>query len=278
MRLVSDNRASRILFNFLSSNRFEKPFVVPLNVCEVIPLVFQESGTRVVFADVNEESLCLDFKQLFSNLDMFSGMLFVHTYGTERSFESLFLEIKRSASDFIIIDDRCLCMPSLSTPDTVADICLYSVGEKKQVDLGCGGYAFMQDYLKYSYSPLKTGSFLYDNPWVLNQELLVQKTVESVSQRECLNDIYRELLPYQIQFKEEFQNWRFNIRVSNKDRVLDALFSDGLFASSHYRPISPLGGPSNSAWLFDHVINLFNDSHFTVEMAERTCKIINRLL
>lgn len=278
MRFVTDNRASRILYNFLSTKKFEKPIVVPLNVCEVVPSVFSEAEVEFVFADIDPGTLCLDLDWVFSNINHFSGIFFVHTYGTEYSYEDSFREIKKHDPGFVIVDDRCLCMPSLLTPETIADVCLLSVGGKKQVDLGIGGFAFLQEDLEYKFSPLKPGSFLNDMFWELNRDVFEERAYSSISHRNRINEVYRSLLPYEIQFEDRFQNWRFNIWVDNKEEVLRAIFADGLFASSHYRPLGRTEGSTNAVRLHNHVINLFNDYHFSIEMAERTCSIINRMI
>ena len=149
MRLLSDNRASRILYNFLSSNEFEKPFLLPCNVCEVIPSVFLESGARFSYLDIDSTSLCVNLDWVLNHVHEFSGLLFVHTYGIEDDFKPLFQLIKERNPKFTIIDDRCLCLPSFMQVGPEVDLCLYSVGERKQVDLGMGGYAFIQDNLNY---------------------------------------------------------------------------------------------------------------------------------
>lgn len=276
MRLVSDNRACRILYNFLSSNVFERPVVVPSNVCEVVPAVFKEAGVDFTYSDIDPNSLCLDLNQVLNHLDGYSGILFVHTYGIEKSFECFFKEIKKSNPDFFIIDDRCLCIPSTSAPNTSADLCLFSVGEKKQVDLGMGGFAYIQDNLSYRICNLKPSSFLNDSFWHFDTSLVEDKTRGAITHRDRLNAIYHSSLPEDIQLQDVFQNWRFNILVDNKQSILEALFANGLFASSHYRPLTDTS--HNAAWLHSHVINLFNDFHYSEEMAANTCSIINSLI
>lgn len=278
MRFVSDNRASRILYNYLSSNIFKKPFIVPVNVCDVIPKVFDEADVELSFVDLDSESLCADLNTVKSCSPDYSGLIFVHTYGTERSFESDFKDIKAINPDFVIIDDRCLCMPSTIPFDTYADLCLFSVGEKKQVDLGCGGFAFLQEHSSYFTCPLKSKSFLCDDVWDLDKDIFLESRANAIAHRELINDIYRKNLPKKIQFNEEFQNWRFNIHVDNKEVIIKTLFSNGLFASSHYKSLVDLGEGSIASRLSDEVINLFNDYHYSIEMAKRTCETINRFL
>lgn len=276
MKLVTDNRASRILYNFLSSNVFERPVIVPSNVCEVVPAVFKEAGVEFIYSDIDPNSLCLDLSWVMNHLDEYSGILFVHTYGIEKSFECFFKDIKKSNTDFFIIDDRCLCTPSTSAPMTSADLCLFSVGEKKQVDLGMGGFAYLQDKLSYRVSSLNSVSFLNDSYWCFDAALIDDKASVATMHRDKLNAIYHSSLPKSIQLQDEFQKWRFNILVDNKQSILEALFANGLFASSHYRPL--MDTSHNAVWLHRHIINLFNDFHYSDEMAVKTCSIINSLI
>ena len=276
MKFISDNRASRILYNFLASNYIARPFIVPSNVCEVIPEVFKEAGISVVFSDIDSKTLCLDFNWILDHISEYSGALFVHTYGIEGDFEHFFKIIKNSNPHFLIIDDRCLCTPVITAPNTFADLCVYSVGERKQVDLGIGGFAFIQDNVRYLFCKLKADSFLYDSIWSFDGNLVLNKTKEASFHRNTINTIYSNSLPKNIQFNEAYQNWRFNIYVNNKQRILDALFAKGLFASSHYKPLSATS--NNAFWLHEHVINLFNDYHYSEEMARETCYIINTLI
>lgn len=276
MRFVSDNRASRILYNLLSSNTYERPFLIPANVCEVIPQVFSEAQVKIEYADIDSNHYCLDFNHLLYRLREYSGALFVHTYGIEYCDEVLFSRIKNSNPHFIIIDDRCLCTPNLEYPQTNADICLYSVGEKKQVDMGRGGFAYLQESLNYERCGLKSESFMDDSFWAFEYDTIQKKTYESLQQRILINSIYETYLPKDIQFSGDFQNWRFNIFVKDKQRVLNALFNKGLFASSHYRPL--VDNCPNANTLHNHVINLFNDFHYSEEMALETCRIINDII
>ena len=67
------------------------------------------------------------------------------------------------------------------------------------------------------------------------------------------------------------------ILVENKYEILNALFAEGLFASSHYKALGNEPTPIASN-LANHVINLFNDEYFTEEQTIKTCEIINELL
>jgi hypothetical protein len=99
----------------------------------------------------------------------------------------------------------------------------------------------------------------------------------SLSHRAELNEVYRKLLPPEIQLPEAYQTWRFNIRIKNKAHVLNAIFNAGLFASSHYASLAGImaeGQAPTAEALADQVINLFNDNHFDIQKSEKICKVI----
>ena len=51
---VTSQRASAILYNYLSGNHFDKPFLLPANVCPVVPLSFMKAGVGFEFIDIDE--------------------------------------------------------------------------------------------------------------------------------------------------------------------------------------------------------------------------------
>jgi hypothetical protein len=56
-----------------------------------------------------------------------------------------------------------------------------------------------------------------------------------------------------------------------------SISSAGLFASRHYASLVGIFGSGigvNSAALAGSILNLFNDFHYTVDMAERTARIV----
>ena len=71
-----------------------------------------------------------------------TAVLAVHTYGIEDDFNEQFAALRAINPTIAIIDDRCLCMPELEEPNSIADLVLYSTGEKKQVELGAGGIGY----------------------------------------------------------------------------------------------------------------------------------------
>jgi hypothetical protein len=104
---------------------------------------------------------------------------------------------------------------------------------------------------------------------------------DSLEWRRRLNGIYAERLPAELQLAEPYQTWRFNIRPRHQARILQAIFSAGLFASAHYTSLAGImadGRAAAAETLASEIINLFNDQHFTLQMAERVCAVIRENL
>ena len=97
--------------------------------------------------------------------------------------------------------------------------------------------------------------------------------------RATVRSVYRSQLPDSIRLPTG--DWRFSIRVPDRDRLIAALFDAGLFASTHYAPLTGIftGGeaPVTEA-LHAEVVNLFDDRRFTVEQAGQACELILRHL
>lgn len=274
-RLVSAYRGCRILYNFLKSNKeiITKPFLAPVNVCESVIKTFDEVGIDYKYVDINLETMCMDKNIILELINDISGILFVHTYGIDTNFDDLYIQFKSLNPDLIIIDDKCLCEPSFNEPQ-IADLTLYSLGSKKQVKIGVGAYAYINN-LNYTDICINHPSFLTNEKWILDKNSVNQKLLETREIRESLNQIYKDLLPKEIQFREEYQNWRFNILVENRDEILKEIFNEGLFASAHYKSLSSM---PNADFISSRIINLFNDSFFTVQKAQECCKIIKSFL
>lgn len=265
-------RACKILQDFLVANRVTGRVLLPANVCTDVNDTIVAAGAIPVFADIDRITLCLDEQVMMDQAPKMDAIIFVHTYGVEIELTPVFQKLKALNSRVLIIDDKCLCWPSFSADCTTeADLVLYSTGAKKQLDLGGGGYGIVRSRLaKLMGHSEKTLS---------SPELLRLKTgdyQELIERRERVYRIYRDNLPYSIQLPKQFQQWRFNIWVDNKDEILNALFTEGLFASGHYKSLYP--DCYNAIQLHEHVINLFEDHFYTEEQARQTCEVINRYI
>jgi hypothetical protein len=240
------------------------------------------------------------------------GLLYAHTYGEPSTPGDFFQRIKSRHPDLLLVDDRCLCIPDLEpNPDMIADVALYSTGYAKVVELDFGGYAFLKEGTPYRpeqllFSPqaheeIESGykqairnrvPYVYrDSNWLQTDAELpawydYRQQIEDGSRkswqhREALNAIYTNHLPLEIQLPKEYQSWRFNLRLKNKNRVLKSIFSAGLFASSHYASLAGIMTPGQciqTEALADEIINLFNDHHFDVQKAEAVCALVTENL
>jgi hypothetical protein len=100
---------------------------------------------------------------------------------------------------------------------------------------------------------------------------------KSLAWRARLNELYASGLPSEIQLPQNYQMWRFNVRVKNKVKVMQVIFEAGLFASSHYASLAGImaaGSAPHANILAEEVINLFNDHHFDADRAAQVCELI----
>ncbi len=310
MQIVQAPRASAILYNLLKGRADTNPWLLPANICPIVPITFFKAGVPFEFVDISAETLHMDLEQAEGRLEreLYGGVLYAHTYGEPSTPNEFFQRVKSCYPDLMLVDDRCLCVPDLDLPDELfADVALYSTGYAKIVDFGFGGYAFLNDDLAYHPEHLPFNSraheemeceykravqdrspYVYtDSDWLQTDANLpawydyrqqIEDGVQtSLRHRAAVNEIYADRLPPEIQCPPEYQTWRFNLRLKNKERVLNAIFSAGLFASSHYASLAgimALGQCPQAETLADEIINLFNDYHFDLQKAERICAVI----
>ena len=308
MRLFQAPRASAILYHVLTGRERRDPWLLPANICPVVPLTFLKAGVPFEFVDISPETLHMDLDQAESRIRQrsFGGLLYAHTYGEASTPLDFFQGIKSLNPGLLVLDDRCLCIPEFESAPC-ADVILYSSGYAKVVDLGFGGYAFLRDGLAYrprqlpfnqddqaeierSYKQAieKRVRYVYrDRDWLETDASLPEwndyrRQIEnglklSLEQRAALNQVYASRLPPEIQLPQEYQSWRFNIRVRNRPEMVRAIFEAGLFASSHYASLAGVmadGASPHADALADEVINLFNDHHFDTHRAARICDLI----
>jgi hypothetical protein len=310
MRIVQAPRASAILYNLLKSQANTSPWLLPTNICPVVPLTFFKAGIPIEFVDISAKTLHMDLDQAEGHLkrSLYGGLLYAHTYGEPSTPKDFFQWFKSRYPDLLLVDDRCLCIPDLDPLRNMsADVAMYSTGYAKIVELNYGGYAFLKDNTPYQHHDSTFDPQAHENikmeykqaihnrtPYVYKDSDWLQTDADlpawydyrqqietdlesSLPQRVTLNEIYANRLPAEIQLQGEYQNWRFNLRSKNKDRVLKSIFSAGLFASSHYASLAGIMAPGKglqAEGLASEIINLFNDHHFNMQQAERVCTII----
>lgn len=276
MKLVTDNRANKILYNFIKSNNVKGKVLLPANICESVVCTLQCARIECQFVDIQANNLCVDQLSVLNLAPSASMLLFVHTYGVEDDFYEFFAKVKEVNPNIIIVDDKCLCIPDLYVDETPADLVLYSTGAKKMVNLGGGSIGYVADQWKYDEIEVEPNEYLTNEMWLLDTKQLYLKMDAMIPHKEKLNAVYRKMLPSAIQLPDAYQHWRFNILTDKKDEILKALFAEGLFASSHYKSLSNDCVVAEN--LHEHVLNLFNDQYYTEEQAIRTCEIINAIL
>ena len=316
MKLILSNRALSILYNFLSTYKNEGyTLLLPSNICHDVFFLILNLEFPFLIIDIENDNLCIDRKKVQDFIKSSDKviLLYNHTYGNLFIPYDFFKEIKNSSSSAIIIDDRCLCFPSMeiTSSDDYIDLIIYSTGHGKQIDLGIGGFGFIKttynllqhkvDFDEKKYSILKS-LFNSDINKLINAKSLLttclipkveiasdnnyQKEIEKEGEKWNkhkikLRTIYETLFSVTIQMPVAFNNWRFNILVKNKNQILEKIFENNLFASSHYPSIGTKINSTNckvANQLHCDVLNLFIDKYYTEEMALKTTKIVNQLL
>ena len=309
---VFENRASAVLYYFLTSNTVEYPFLLPANVCPIVPLTFLKAGVSFEFVDI-DETHAMDKKQCLAKLNKgnYSGVLFVHAYGNNFDNSEFYAQIKAVKSSIYIIDDRCLCIPRLTAnvcPNV--DLELYSTGYAKYVELSYGGWGIIDDKLNYNKREVKFDSaelkeqmdyirYCLNNRqiytkkidcWLdgspLNNPSLYLKEVEDSllliqKHKEKINRIYRYNLPQENQWGIRYNDWRFMLCVDKRDEILDAIFKAGLFAGTNFPSVAYLFHEENfliAEKESKSILNLFNDFRVDELFANRLCEIINSKL
>jgi hypothetical protein len=313
MKTLLAPRASTLLYELLQARQAWGRFLLPANICPIVPLTFLKAGAAFEFVDIAAGSLAMDLDQIWDKLRRedvtWGGLLYGHTYGDPDTPEDFFKAVKEAWPHLLLIDDRCLCVPDLlPRAQQSADVALYSTGYAKVVDLGFGGYAFARDEVRHRHSLLPfdradlvaleadykasiAGSrpFQYrDSNWLeTDAELptwddyarrLSAAIRDSLEHRQKINAVYNSAIPVDLRLPERFQLWRYNVRHDRAEGLFRAISSAGLFASRHYASLVGIFGSGigvNSAALAGGILNLFNDFHYTVDMAERTARIVS---
>jgi hypothetical protein len=310
MKTILAARASAILYNLLFNKNGGYPFLLPANICPIVPITFFKAGVPIEFIDISPRTMHMDLEQAEGRLKTrrYGGLLYAHTYGDPSTPQDFFSLIKKQYPDLMVIDDRCLCIPDLvPDPTNTADVILYSTGYAKIVDLEFAGFAYLSEDINYQphalpyqrsdleeleknyKSSVEAGElYIYkdcnwlqtdlDLPvWPRFAEQVRTAKESSISHRQSINAVYNSLIPPSLTLGEEYQLWRFNLRLPDKKKTLEAIFNAGLFASSHYASLGGIMSPGKfpaAEHLADEVVNLFNDLHYTLEMAEKTAKIV----
>ncbi|MFO7900329.1 MAG: hypothetical protein R6V58_14875 [Planctomycetota bacterium] len=309
--IVLANRASAILYNLLRSAGDPRPFLLPANICPIVPLTFLKAKAAFEFVDISPRDSLLDWDEALARLSRspgdYAGLLFAPTYGRETPVEHHFRAARSAAEHLTIIDDRCLMKPQFAEHDTIADAVLYSTGPTKYVGAEFGGFGFIKEHVPYEphelpYDPAAPARLRAaykqavrqrrrfhdgDGHWLDTaspdvsfdefRRTMTARMRAMARWKQKLNDIYASGIPRRVQLPRAYQHWRFNILVPNKQALLDRIFAEGLFASSHYPSLDGIfsdGRSPHAQALHDQVVNLFNDKHFTADQARAVTQIV----
>ena len=276
-----EDRAASVLYKVLQTLAKNQKFLLPLNVCPIVPDTFLKAGVDFCFIDINIDTLCMDESLILNAIQKdkeITGILFVKTFGIDIDIEPLFKKIKTKDTNIFIIDDMCPCIPKLNytIENSFADMALFSSGYSKYVDLGYGGYAYLKDLAFKDIFKDKT----HTKEFLDYKQTLSHKIPLVHAHKQKLNKIYEEHLPSDIFLGDDYKNWRFSILLDNKESILQKIFEvEGLFASSHYPQVdydyvSHPHKESKAKKVHEKIINLFNDFRFTEEKAHQVIAII----
>jgi hypothetical protein len=311
--IVFEVRACSVLYNLLVSLGDDRPFLLPANVCPVVPLTFRKAGRPFELVDVSGPDLAIDEARCLARIardpEGVAGLLFVRTYGALGDAAPFFRAVKELSPDLLVIDDRCLCRPDPEAASRTpgAGVTLWSTGYAKYVDVGFGGFAHLRKGVPYQRSEGAFSSLVleevergvkealargvpFEGPredwldlarpevsWPVYQKGVLAALPEIDEHKRRLNAIYAEALPAEVRLPDRFQGWRFNVLVPEPDRLVERLFAAGLFASRHYASLGGVLGkgrfPQAEA-LHRWVVNLFNDRSFDEERARHAVEVV----
>ncbi|MBE6085499.1 MAG: UDP-2,4-diacetamido-2,4,6-trideoxy-beta-L-altropyranose hydrolase [Selenomonas ruminantium] len=308
-RRIIGIRASAIIYNFILSNHVQGTVLMPANICECVPAIYKKAGMDFLFCDIEFGTWVPDEEEIISLLSTRADIKVLHynrTYGEMGDHSEFFQEVRRRFPSVIIVDDRCLALPDWQGSECQADLTIYSTGNTKPVCVGKGAFAFLGKSWRYEMYHLEGDTdaadaafdasikrchaehksaewdILLDNwtdpaqmPEADYEQVVLMELAHIITHKAAINGIYKNLpnaLP------DGMHDWRYNILVRNQDECMKKLFQAGLFASRHYLGLGngyfSEKSMFNCDWLAKHVINLFNDNNYNVEMAKKTVKCI----
>lgn len=314
--IAFEARACSVLYNLLLSREDAGPFLLPANVCPVVPLTFRKAGRPFELMDIGGPDLALDEARCLARIARggVSGLLFVRAYGALGDAAPFFQAARELAPDLLVIDDRCLCRPDPDGGNLApgAGATLWSTGYAKHVDVGFGGFAQLAPGVPYRRHP--EGAFSApaleaverrvkeavacrapfagcgeewldlaapEISWPAYRKGLLAALPEIDEHKRRLNAVYRAALPPEICLPDRFQEWRFNLLVPEPNELVARLFAAGLFAGRHYASLGGVLGegsfPEADA-LHRRVVNLFNDRAFDEERARLAAEVVLEFL
>src|SRR5262245_18473479 len=117
MQIIQAPRASAILYRLLKSQASPLPWLLPANICPIVPITFFKARVPFEFVDISTATLHMDLEQVEALIKTrkYGGLLYAHTYGESSTPVEFFTNAKSLNPALLIIDDRCLCIPDLES-------------------------------------------------------------------------------------------------------------------------------------------------------------------
>ena len=284
MNIILEQRATSIIFKLASSLKSKKhKFLVPANICPIVPFALLKAGKQVEFLDIDPRTLEMDLNKIIERCkeNDIGGVIFVRPFGAVIDRSEFFEKFKLIFPDILLIDDRCLSLPEISSikfESDYADVVLFSTGKGKIVDFGWGGYAFVKSGTSYEASSPKYSPFRSSDKAFFEQSLATSLNVEVLQYRnvelawlDCssvdvavktyfeqvakkynavkfhkteINDIYLAHTAESHRLGDVYNDWRFQIRSERKKEILSAIFSAGYYGSGHFSVTANVFYPS----------------------------------
>lgn len=271
------NRALSIIYSFfkhLKEKQKDIEVYVSVVICLDVYKLLKQLNVKIIFLDLANNNH-LDLKKLYSLQESNKNikiLLYSHTYGNEFTPAQDFKKLKKLNKINYIIDDRCLCWPNTNFPfeKSFSDLTVFSTGIKKQVESKvAGGFSFSSFFFPISPIDFNNIGKIEQVKW--NQPNISRYFDDILYEGEKVHDLksYRKLeleknTLHLEQLKSEFNFWRFNLVLPNKEIFLEQVFSKGLFASSHYKLLEENTELFHNAYyLHSKVVNIIYDKYLS---------------
>lgn len=95
LNITLRNRATAVLNDFIITNNISGKFLLPANICPIVPLVFIKNNIKVKFIDISKRNFDMDKSLIFENLEKFDGLLWNNSYGKEDNNSNFFLKMQK---------------------------------------------------------------------------------------------------------------------------------------------------------------------------------------
>ena len=81
MQIIQAPRASAILYHLLVSQEEKHPWLLPANICPIVPITFLKARIPFEFVDISAETLHMDLEQVEDSIKTrkYGGLLYAHT-------------------------------------------------------------------------------------------------------------------------------------------------------------------------------------------------------